>query len=168
MPHYVRELAPVRVVSIIQPEYQPPRPEDVPEPAHLRVGVHDISRQQGGQILPGQRDVENLIAFVQAWDPAEGALLAHCFAGISRSTATALIAATIKTGDPHWSALRLRAAAPHAAPNRRIIELADRLLGLTGELVEACEAMGDSSPTHYGEGPLTVLRIGDEQRSQLR
>ena len=95
--------------------------------------------------------------------PEAGALLTHCYAGVSRSTATALIAATMKTGDAHWSALRLRAAAPHAAPNRRIISLADDVLGLQGRLLEACGAMGES--LGVVEGPLTVLRIGEEQTS---
>ena len=87
----------------------------------------------------------------------------HCYAGVSRSTATALIAATMKTGDAHWSALRLRAAAPHAAPNRRIISLADEVLDLGGELETASAAMGD--PVGVVEGPLTVLRIGESQQA---
>ena len=109
-------------------------------------------------------DVESLIDFLEGWDPAEGALLTHCYAGVSRSTAAALIAATIKTGDPEWSARRLRVAAPHALPNRRIVALADEALGLSGSLIRACQAMG-SSTVSVAEGPLTVLRIGPEQRS---
>jgi predicted protein tyrosine phosphatase len=163
MPHYVRELSPSRVVSIIQPELQPERPAELSEPAHLRVQVHDISEHRDDHILPGYEHIEKLIDFVIGWDPDEGALLAHCYAGVSRSTATALIAATIKTGDAYWSARRLRAAAPHAYPNRRIVALADDILGLAGELMDACESMG-SSDVSVAEGPLTVLRIGEEQR----
>jgi predicted protein tyrosine phosphatase len=163
MPYYVEELAPARVVSIIQPELQPDRPACLPETAHLRVGVHDISEQRAEQILPGHADVAALIEFLEGWNPMEGALLTHCYAGVSRSTATALIAAVLKTGDPAWSARRLRAASPHAYPNRRIVALADEILGLAGALVSACEAMGESSIS-VAEGPLTVLRIGPEQR----
>lgn len=157
MPHFVRELTPARVVSIIQPEFQPERPPTLGEAAHLRVAVHDISDYRPDQILAARRDVESLIGFVEGWDPADGAFLAHCYAGVSRSTAAALIAATIKTADPHWSALHLRAAAPHAQPNRRIIALADEILGLDGALVSARESMGEA--TSVFEGPLTVLRI---------
>ena len=163
MPHYVEELSPTRVVSIIQPELQPERPEGLAERAHLRVGVHDISEHTPDSILAGVRDVEELIDFIDAWDPAEGALLAHCYAGVSRSTATALIAAAMKTDDPAWSATRLRAAAPHAIPNRRIIELADAVLGLGGSLLEAREAMGAPSVSPE-EAAITVLRIREEQR----
>ena len=161
MPHYVRELEPARLISIIQPELQPDRPPELIEAAHLRVGVHDISEHQAYHILPGSEEVATLIDFIHSWNPHEGALLAHCYAGVSRSTATALIAATMKTSDPHWAALRLRAAAPHAAPNSRIIALADDLLGLQGSLIDACQSMGESAGVV--EGPLTVLRIGDEQ-----
>jgi predicted protein tyrosine phosphatase len=167
MPHYVRELAPTRVVSIIQPDLQPPRPEELAAAAHLRVGVHDISEYQEDRVLAEYEHIEELVRFVDSWDPGEGALLTHCYAGVSRSTATALIAAVIKTGDPTWSAIRLRAAAPHARPNRRIIALADQVLGLDGELIDACEAMSDSiaSLSEALQGPLTVLRIGDEQHT---
>ncbi|MGE0624106.1 MAG: tyrosine phosphatase family protein [Pseudomonadales bacterium] len=158
MPRFVRELAPVRVLSIIQPELQPERPRELEEARHLRVAVHDISEHSPDQILAARRDVETLIDFAQSWDPAEGAFLAHCYAGVSRSTAAALIAATMKTGDPHWSARQLRAAAPHAQPNRRIIALADEVLALDGELIRARESMGQAMSVF--EGPLTVLRIG--------
>lgn len=159
MPYYVRELTPARVVSIIQPELQPERPAELPERAHLRVQVHDINEQREDHVLPQRDHVESLIEFLDRWDPGEGALLAHCYAGVSRSTATALIAATIKTGDAQESAMRLRAASPHASPNRRIVALADEVLALDGALVDACEAMGSS---RVGEPvSLTVLRIGD-------
>ena len=71
MPHYVRELAPARVVSIIQPELQPVRPDELPAAAHLRVGVHDISEQRQDHILPERRDIEDLIQFAHGWNPAE-------------------------------------------------------------------------------------------------
>ncbi|MEM8769227.1 MAG: protein tyrosine phosphatase [Pseudomonadota bacterium] len=163
MPHFVRELRPSRVVSIIQPELQPDRPGRLAAAAHLRVAVHDISDERPFHVLPEREHVEALVRFIDAWSPEEGALLTHCYAGVSRSTAAALIAAAMKTGDPHWSALRLRAASPHAAPNRRIISLADDVLGLGGRLREACDAMGESAGVV--EGPLTVLRIGEQQKA---
>ena len=158
MPHYVDELSPARVVSIIQPELQPARPRSLEPQAHLRIGVHDISSHTPDGILPGIRDVEALVEFLDGWDPERGALLSHCYAGVSRSTAAGLIAAVMKTGDPTWSALRLRSAAPHAIPNPRIIELADQILGLAGTLVEARAMMGAPSVSPE-EARIAVLRI---------
>lgn len=161
MPQFVRELKPARVVSLIQPELEPAMPPELNPTEFLRVAVHDVSEEHLHHIVPDMEAVSMLIDFIDDWNPADGALLAHCYAGVSRSTATALIAATMKTGDPDWAALRLRTAAPHAAPNRLIVQLADERLGLNGTLVEARRNMGES--VQVVEGPLTVLRIGAEQ-----
>lgn len=158
MPHYVRQFAPTRLVSIIQPELQPERPPEMSATTHLRVGVHDITeRQYDNDRLIGEADVRTLLDFIEAWEPADGCFLVHCYAGISRSTATALIASYVKTGDAERSALDLRAAAPHAAPNRLIIALADDLLGCRGQLIDAREMMGQYQPAV--EAPLTTLRL---------
>ena len=53
------------------------------------------------------------------------------------------------------AARSLRRAAPHAQPNRRIVTLADRILGREGRLVAARQAMGPATPAY--EGPLVTL-----------
>ncbi len=141
MPRYVRELEPTHLISIIQPEFQPIRPREIVAERHLRVAVHDISEPDGFGVLPEGDDVRDLVDFAREWDPDLGGLLVHCFAGISRSTATALIAHFLKTGDADLSARALRQAAPYAIPNRRILALADDELGLGGALVGATERM---------------------------
>ena len=157
MPQHVSELEPARLISIIQPELQPQRPPEIDPTDHLRVGVHDITEQHYESVLAGDSHLELLLDFIERWDPASGALLVHCYAGISRSTAVAMIAHHLKTGDPLRAATALRAAAPHAAPNRHIIALADRLLGCNGALIDARETMGDH--VRAGEGPLTTLPL---------
>ncbi len=156
MPHYVREFSPARLVSIIQPELQPARPAEIEEDFHLRISVHDIIEPVPEQILLETPHITKLLSFIDAWDPSAGALLTHCYAGVSRSTATALIAAYMKTGDAVASAKSLRRAAPHAIPNLRLIELADRLLGCQGDLITAREAMGGASACVEA---LTILRL---------
>ena len=142
MPYYVRTLGPSHLVSIIQPELQPDTPPEISPVNHLRVQVHDISKPEFGAIVPARQHVRELIEFLENWQ-MDAPLLAHCYAGISRSTATALIARAIKTGDPMDAAMALRKAAPHARPNSLIIDLADDILGLDGHLVEAKQAMGE-------------------------
>lgn len=142
MPRFVEELEPSHLVSIIQPEFQPDRPVLVPVENHLRVAVHDISEADGWGVLVGQDDVRSLINFLESWNPDTGSLMVHCFAGVSRSTASALIAHYLKSGDAEASAQELRHAAPHAAPNRRIVELADQELGLRGLLMDAVANIG--------------------------
>ena len=158
MPHYVREIEPARLVSIIQPELQPERPPQIPREAHLRLGVDDITEHQVASVLVEEPDIRQLVQFIEAWDPEEGALLTHCYAGVSRSTATALIAHYVKGGDAYLSATSLRDAAPHAAPNRRIISIADHVLGCGGSLIDATQRMSAPDFT-VAEGALTTLRL---------
>jgi len=74
-------------------------------------------------------------------------MLIHCWAGISRSTASAFAIACERNphADEHAIALALRRAAPHAYPNRRLVALADDILGRRGRMIEAVEAMGDNN-----------------------
>jgi|TARA_Y100000310_G_scaffold340973_1_gene438583 predicted protein tyrosine phosphatase len=159
MPSYARSLRPGYLVSIIQPEFQPETPPEIETAKHHRVEVHDISQPEPGAIHVQDEHILNLIEFLHAW-PAEESLLVHCYAGISRSTAVALIALTMKRpGRESDAAQALREAAPHASPNRLIISLADRLLGLEGRLVAAREAIG--AGTQAQEGPLVELSVND-------
>ncbi|HJL61652.1 MAG TPA: hypothetical protein QF517_06805 [Pseudomonadales bacterium] len=142
MPHHVRTLAPEYLVSIIQPEFQPLTPPEIRPDRHHRVAVHDISEPAYGSIHLQDHHMADLIGFLQSW-PENESLLIHCYAGISRSTAVALIAKTIKSkGSEMDSALALRAAAPYAKPNHLVISLADQQLGLEGRLITARKAMG--------------------------
>lgn len=160
MPKLVRELEPARLISIIQPELQPDRPSELIEHAHHRVEVHDITQDEPYSVLIQEEHLQSMVEFIDLWDPNQGALMTHCYAGISRSTATALIAAYMKTNDALGSARALRVAAPYAQPNRRVIALADRVLGCNGALIAAREDIGTASE-FVAEAPLTVLRIGD-------
>jgi predicted protein tyrosine phosphatase len=153
MPTHVRERGVGYLVSLVQSEYQPKRPPEVPSERHLRIAVDDISSPSDGAVLPGEPHVRRLVDFLERW-PGDEPLLLHCHAGISRSTAGALIALSLWQ-DEFEAARALRAAAPHAIPNARIIALADAILGRDGRLVAARESMGAFTP--LAEAPLTEL-----------
>jgi len=93
--------------------------------------------------LPDERHVADLLTFVRQWD-RRAPLVVHCYAGISRSTASAF--ASVCALNPHRDentiALALRRASPTATPNIRIVALADRLLGRNGRMVAAVEMIG--------------------------
>ena len=80
------------LVTLLNPGTPVERPAAVLAERHLYIGVADIVEPQPGQVLPAEAHVRELIAFAGAWDRAEP-LLIHCFAGVSRSTAAAFIAA---------------------------------------------------------------------------
>jgi predicted protein tyrosine phosphatase len=157
MPRWVRELKPSHLVSVIQPELQPARPSEIDVARHLRIGVDDISEPLPDALLPGEKDVASLIEFLGGWQPHAGSVLIHCFAGISRSTACALIAHVMQTRDPERSTSALASASPHARPNRRIVALADQILGFDGALSRARESMVDGIPAV--EAPLSIIRL---------
>jgi predicted protein tyrosine phosphatase len=79
-------------------------------------------------------------------------MVVHCFAGISRSTASAFAAACML--NPHRDeiaiARQIRTASPIAQPNRLIVSLADRALGRDGRMRRALDEMGPGSMTVEG------------------
>jgi predicted protein tyrosine phosphatase len=139
------------VLSILDPGW--------PEPQALRafglhrrlkLHFHDVIEPVPGWVAPERWDVELLLAFGRdlARFGHEGGgepthLLVHCHAGVSRSTAAAIL--ILAERDPACSArevvgrvVRLR---PRAWPNLRMIEFGDALLGRDGEIVAAVRAL---------------------------
>ena len=119
------------------------RPELIAEARHLNIAMSDIVEAQQGQVRPERRHLDLLHAFVERWDRREPMLI-HCYAGVSRSSASAFIA--VCQLSPHRSeqevARALRAASPTATPNLRFVALADEKLGRGGRMVAAIEAIG--------------------------
>lgn len=153
--YHFRLLRPGYLISLVQPEFQPPTPSGLASDRHLRVAFHDVSEPVEGAIAPDERHIDELVRFLQGW-PGDEALLMHCYAGVSRSTAGALIALALDLDGRELEAARLlREAAPHAHPNFRMIVLADQVLGREGRLIAAREAMGPGRPVL--EGPLVEL-----------
>lgn len=143
MPEHVAQLRPSHLVSLVNPDEMPETPTGIVADRHLRVAVHDICEPLAGCIHPDRTHVELLVAFLLDWAHERGSLLIHCYAGVSRSMAAALTALAAKApGRELEAALALRAAAPHAQPNRRLVALADELLGCEGRLVAARDAIG--------------------------
>ncbi len=157
MPHHAKALKPSHLISAISHSEQPETPPGLNPVNHLRLTIDDISNTCPGYVCPEADHIEELIDFVGGWN-AERPLLVHCFAGVSRSTAAALITLASKApGREMVAAKALRRVAPHALPNRRMIEIADDLLACEGRLIAAREAMGP----HDGSllGPLIGLEL---------
>jgi predicted protein tyrosine phosphatase len=131
------------VVSLLGDEAPIERPSVIVEENHLWLRMHDISAPLDGYILPDEEHVAGLISFVQRWN-RRTPLVVHCYAGISRSTASAFT--TVCALNPHRDessiAQALRRASPTATPNIRIVSLADRLLGREGRMIAAIETIG--------------------------
>lgn len=147
----VAEHRPSHMITLLDPEHLIETPAGVAPDRHLRLGVWDISQAAEGMTLAGADQVAEILAFGQGWDASQP-MLVHCWAGISRSTATAYMIACAR--NPSASeieiARRLRAAGPHAQPNRRLVQLADAALGRNGRMIEAVESIGASDYSVMG------------------
>jgi predicted protein tyrosine phosphatase len=131
------------VVSLIGDEARLQRPDCIAPENHLWLRFHDISAPLDGYVMPGEQHVAELLDFVREWD-RQAPLVVHCYMGISRSTATAFttVCALNPRRDEDNIAQALRRASPTATPNRRIVSIADRLLGRDGRMIAAIETIG--------------------------
>ncbi|WP_201861079.1 tyrosine phosphatase family protein [Microvirga soli] len=147
----VAETRASHVVSLMGAGAEVPRLTGVAADRHLFIGVSDIVAPLEGHVLAGAEHMEQLLAFVRAWG-RESPLVLHCWAGISRSTAGAYIAACALAPerDEASIALSLRAAAPSATPNGRFIALADDILGRRGRMVDAIRSIGRGADAMEG------------------
>lgn len=117
----------------------------------LSLTFHDIVEPTEGlqPVTPDQ--VARLLDFAAAW-PRTAPLLIHCWAGVSRSPAAAYAIACLIAG-PSASddlARRLRASAPFATPNRRLVALADAALARGGAMSAAIASIGRGAETSMG------------------
>ncbi len=128
------------------------RPAGIEAARHRTIAFNDIVEPREGHVLPAEAHVRELIAFVRGWS-REKPLLIHCYAGISRSTAAAYIAACALTPerDEREIAQTLRQVSPSATPNKLLVEIADRLLAREGRMVAAIAAIGRGADAYEGE-----------------
>jgi len=139
------------VLTVMANVDQVVRPTSILEANHLRISMDDINEPAQGFTAPSQVHVEQALAFLRQWDRS-APMVIHCYAGISRSTASAFMA--VCALNPHRDeiaiARQIRAASPSAYPNRLIVTLADQVLGRNGRMVRALDAMGPGNMTIEG------------------
>ena len=131
------------LVTLVNEGTPVPRPSQIDAARHLFVPVSDITVAMDGHILPAEAHVGQILDFVRRWDRA-APLVIHCYAGVSRSTAAAFIAACALDTDRSELeiARELRARSPTATPNALLVEVADRMMRRDGRMVAAIAAIG--------------------------
>ncbi|MBW7849478.1 MAG: dual specificity protein phosphatase family protein [Rhodospirillales bacterium] len=138
-------------LSITDPGSWADIPPCIPPSRVLRLQFHDLDAPPSAvdpawtalyalgarPILPAARHIRAVIAFADALGK-DARVLIHCKAGISRSTAAAaiigcrLLPRRESEVFAHISHIR-----PQALPNRRMVRLADRILGAGGRMIRA-------------------------------
>jgi predicted protein tyrosine phosphatase len=138
----VANRSPSHLITLLDPDELIDTPAGIEPARHLKVGVNDIAEPIEGMVPPDEAMVKSVVDFGRTWDET-APLLIHCWAGISRSSASAFILACERNPRASETAIAraLRAASPYAAPNRRLVALADDLLGRGGRMVDAVGAM---------------------------
>ena len=147
-----------RLLSLLSAGTEVTRPASIARENHLHLVMHDIAVAQDGMTVPGEEHVLDILDFGRQWDRTRP-LVIHCYAGISRSTASAYIiaAALAPQRDEVELARTLRALSPSATPNPRMIAVADALLYRKGRMLEAIQAIGRGADAF--EGTPFELRI---------
>jgi predicted protein tyrosine phosphatase len=143
LPDTVEATGASHILTVMANVDQVQRPKSVLPANHLKVQMDDITEHINGFVAPSDSHIERVLNFVRGWD--RGApLVVHCYAGISRSTASAFAAVCML--NPHRDeisiARQIRAASPFASPNRLIVSLADKALGREGRMLRALDEMG--------------------------
>lgn len=150
--HKAREM-----ISLLAANQDFHRPAVIQAARHLKLSMNDISFAGTGDLIaPQEMHVAEIITFARAWDQASP-LMVHCWMGVSRSPAAAMIASLAVAPDDDDDALarRLREASPFATPNTRLVEIGDALLGRGGRLVKAVKAIGRGADAD-GNTPFTL------------
>ena len=151
LPDTVKATGASHILTVMANVEQVQRPASVLEANHSRVSMDDITEHMDGFLAPSDLHIEKVLGFVRRWD-RQAPMVVHCYAGISRSTASAFAAACML--NPHRDevsiARQIRAASPIAQPNRLIVSLADKALGRDGRMLRALDEMGPGSMTVEG------------------
>jgi predicted protein tyrosine phosphatase len=151
LPETVKATGASHILTVMAKVDQVQRPQSVLAANHLKVQVDDITEHMDGFLAPNESHIEQVLNFVRGWDRS-APMVIHCYAGISRSTASAFAAVCML--NPHRDeisiARQIRAASPIASPNRLMVSLADKALGRDGRMLRALDEMGPGSMTVEG------------------
>src|ERR1700751_3221567 len=152
LPETVRAVGASHILTVMANVDQVQRPASVLAANHLKVQMDDITEELEGFVAPSESHIEQVLQFVRSWD-RNAPLVVHCYAGISRSTASAFAAACALNPrrDEIAIARQIREASPIASPNRLIVRLADKDTGRDGRMLRALDEMGPGSLTTEGK-----------------
>ena len=138
---------PSHVISVIDPGYAPKTPSGVKN--HLKLGFDDIieineknkifrlNTDDVPQLPPNRNHADSIIKFAKSWRKKDPIVI-HCWCGISRSMATATyIMCKADSSNIDRNIRYIRSLAPHANPNKILVELFEESLRLKNQITTA-------------------------------
>lgn len=142
----------LHIVTLLRDPDRMQRPRHIPASNHLVLSMDDVTEAKDGYTPPSEEHIRRLVEFLNVWDRRKP-LVMHCLAGISRSTAGAFVAACAL--NPQRSeaeiAAAIREASPTAMPNAMLVKHGDTVLGRSGRMIEAINAMSEGRPAMEGD-----------------
>lgn len=151
MPETVVAVGASHVLTVMANVSKAATPPSILERNHLRVAMDDITEETDGMVAPSDAHILQVLDFVRNWD-RRAPMVVHCYAGISRSTASAFAAACMlnPNRDEREIARQIREASPIASPNRLLVSLADRALARDGRMLRALDEIGPGNMSVIG------------------
>lgn len=99
----------------------------------LKLSFDDIDcKIDAKYILVNENDILEIIKFIEALKDNTENIIVHCHAGVSRSSAVAMIVAFILTKDFEYAKSIVDIAKYHS-PNELVLHIADKILGTNFE-----------------------------------
>lgn len=159
VPECIRLYAPSHLITLLGEAYMIGTPTGIAEDRHLRLTMSDVVDSSVDE-APSEKHVLDLLTFARQWT-ADAPMLVHCWAGVSRSMAATFAILCDRLGpDREFQIARaMRLRAPHADPNRLFVRFADKVLGRSGRMIDAIDAIGRGALTaegHLVEIPLLL------------
>ena len=130
----LRRLWATRTIGIFDPD-NPCRPAEAAD--YHQECFHDLEDLVDPAQAPSPQAVARILAYAAGFVSGDR-ILVHCVAGVSRSTAVAILVLVSHGMAPAAAFDLMQRLRPAMSPNMLILEHGDRLLGLDGGLKRAC------------------------------
>lgn len=158
LPRLAASLERFDLLTLLSPSAETRDWSELARERHVQLSFHDIVELRSDLIAPDANAVGAILDFGRG-TAEDRALLIHCWAGISRSSAAAyVIACDRNPGYEAEIAGELRRRSPYVTPNRLMVKLADDLLGRDGRMSEAIARIGRGAETAESEPYQLPLR----------
>ena len=166
-------ISPSHVISVIDPGYAPETPKGVRY--HLKLGFDDIiqispdnhifrlNTDSVPQLPPNIEHTDSIVEFSNHWDKTTPIVI-HCWCGVSRSMAAATyLMCKEDSSNVDRNIKYIRSIAPHANPNKLLIQLFENYLKLYGQITDSYKkyphTIAYDCSTNFA--PITIFNFND-------
>ena len=166
-------IKPSHLISVIDPGYEPKTPQGIN--LHLKLGFDDIleissdnqmyrlNTDEVPQLPPNKKHADMIENFANSWN-GKTPIVIHCWCGVSRSMAAATYFMCRENSSNIDRNIRyIRSIAPHANPNKFLINLFENSLNLENKISMAYfqYPFTKSYDCSINFAPITIFNIND-------